>query len=157
MKYLFRNEMLTAAFSPRMEEYARRVGRVGQMKLVVFALDSIHIAIHVPSNHDTLKRTFSSKISHNGVVFNVVASPDSMPCWASCLGASVSPANTDERQAWLSMHLNSQGLTGGFLDFLTGPHTTPAPNQVQVLRYDFFVVLLIDKGYRGYGRQPAGP
>ena len=118
MKYLFRNEMLTAAFSPRMHEYARRVGRVGEMKLVVFALDSIHIAIQVPSNHDTLKRTFSSKISHNGVVFNVVASPDSMPCWASCLGASVSPANTDERQAWLSMHLNSQGLTGGFLTSL---------------------------------------
>ena len=58
--------MLTAAFTPRMEEYARRVGRVGQMHLVVFAIDSLHLGVHTPSNHDCLKRTFSSKIYRLG-------------------------------------------------------------------------------------------
>ena len=59
--------MLAAAYSERMEAYARRVGRVGEMKLVVMSMDSIHIAIQTPANHDTLKRTFSSKIGGNGV------------------------------------------------------------------------------------------
>ena len=146
--------MLAAAYSERMEAYARRVGRVGEMKLVVMSMDSIHIAIQTPANHDTLKRTFSSKIGGNGVVFHAVAGADSMPLWTGCLGASVSPANTDERQAWLALHLNSQGMTGGLLDFLTGPMTNPGPNGASF--YDFFTVLLVDKGYREYGRQPAG-
>ena len=146
--------MLTGTLTERMEEYARQVGRVGQIKLVVFAIDSVHIGIQTPSNHDTLKRTYSSKIGGNGVVFTVISSPDSMPCWTSCLSASISPANTDERQAWLNMHLNSRGLTGGLLDFLTGPMTNPGPNGVPF--HDFFTVLYMDKGYRGYGRRPAG-
>ena len=55
--------MLTASFTPRMKAYERRVGRVDDMKLVVFAIDSLHLGVQTPSNHDTLKRTFSSKIS----------------------------------------------------------------------------------------------
>ena len=61
--------MLTATFTGRMEAYARQVGRVGQMKLVVLAMDSLHIGIQTPSNHDSLKRTYSSKISSNGVIY----------------------------------------------------------------------------------------
>ena len=147
--------MLTAAFTERMEAYARRVGRVGQMKLVVLAMDSLHIGIQTPSNHDSLKRTYSSKISSNGVVCTVIASPDSLPCWIGCLAASISPANTDERLASLYLRLNNQGLlTGGLLDFLTGPLTNQGPNQVAY--HDFFTILLMDKGYRGYGRHAAG-
>ena len=143
--------MLTAAFTERMDAYARRVGRVGQMKLVVLAMDSLTIGIQTPSNHDSLKRTYSSKISSNGVVCTVISSPDSLPVWVGCLAASVSPANTDERLASLYLH---QGLDGGLLDFLTGPLTNLGPNQVAF--HDFFTIILMDKGYRGYGRQPAG-
>ena len=146
--------MLTAAFTPRMEEYARRVGRVGQMHLVVFAIDSLHHGVHTPSNHDCLKRTFSSKISQSGVVTTVIASPDAMPCWIGPLAASVSPSNTDERIGEMLFHLNNQGHRGGILDFLRGPLTPPRPNRVPFR--NFFVVLLADKGYRGYGRAPPG-
>ena len=141
--------MLTAAFTERMEAYARRVGRVGQMKLVVLAMDSLHIGIQTPSNHDSLKRTYSSKLSSNGVVCTVIASPDSLPCWIGCLAASISPANTDERLASLYLRLNNQGLLiGGLLDFLTGPLTNQGPHQAAY--HDFFTILLMDKGYRGY-------
>ena len=98
--------MLTAAFTERMNAYARRVGRVGQMKLVVLGIDSLHIGIQTPSNHDSLKRTYSSKISSNGVVCTVISSPDSLPVWIGCLAASVSPANTDERLASLYLALH---------------------------------------------------
>ena len=124
------------------------------MKLVVLAMDSLHIGIQTPSNHDSLKRTYSSKISSNGVVFTVIASPDSLPCWIGCLAASVSPANTDERLASLYLRLNNQGLNGGLLDFLTGPSTNQGPNQVAF--HDFYAILLKDKGYKGYGRHAAG-
>ena len=144
--------MLTAVFTPRMEAYARRVGRVGQMRLCVLAMDSLHLGIDTPTNHDCLKRTYSSKISRSGVVTSVIASPDAMPKWIGCLAASVSPANTDERLGEMYLHLNSQGLNGGLLDFLIGPLTHQGPNA----HHDFFTVLLIDKGYRPYGRQPAG-
>ena len=146
--------MLTAAFTPRMEEYARQVGRVGMMKLTVFAIDSVHLEVQTPGNHDCLKRTYSSKISGSGVVCTVIASPDSMPCWIGCLAASVSPANTDERLGELYLRLNSQGVNGGLLDFLTGPLTDQG--QPHIAFHDFFTILLMDKGYRGYGRQPAG-
>ena len=115
--------MLTAAFTPRMKAYERRVGKVDEMKLVVLGVDSLHLGVQTPSNHDTLKRTFSSKISRSGVVSTVIASPDYMPVWIGCLAASVSPANTDERLGELHMRLNSEGLKGGLLDFLTGPLT----------------------------------
>ena len=123
------------------------------MKLVVLAIDSLHLGVQTPSNHDTLKRTFSSKISRSGVVCTVVSSSDAMPCWIGCLAASVSPANTDERLGELYMRLNSQGLNGGLLDLLTGP-TTQGQNQNAF--HDFFTILLMDKGYRGYGRHVAG-
>ena len=145
--------MLTAAFTPRMRAYERRVGRIDEMKLVVLAIDSLHLGVQTPSNHDTLKRTFSSKISRSGVVCTVVSSSDAMPCWIGCLAASVSPANTDERLGELYMRLNSQGLNGGLLDLLTGP-TTQGQNQIAF--HDFFTILLMDKGYRGYGRHVAG-
>ena len=145
--------MLTAAFTPRMRAYERRVGRIDEMKLVVLAIDSLHLGVQTPSNHDTLKRTFSSKISRSGVVCTVVSSSDAMPCWIGCLAASVSPANTDERLGELYMCLNSQGLNGGLLDLLTGLTTQ---GQNQIASHDFFTVLLMDKSYRGYGRHVAG-
>ena len=134
--------MLTAAFTPRMKAYERRVGKVDEMKLVVLGVDSLHLGVQTPSNHDTLKRTFSSKISRSGVVSTVIASPDYMPVWIGCLAASVSPANTDERSEELYIRLSSQGLNEGLLDFQAEPH-------------DFFIILLMDKGYRGYGRHVA--
>ena len=143
--------MLTASFTPRMKAYERRVGRVDEMKLVVFAIDSLHLGVQTPSNHDTLKRTFSSKISRSGVVSTVIASPDSMPVWVGCLAASVSPANTDERLGDLYIR---QGLNGGLLAFLTGPLTDQGQNHIAF--HDFFIILLMDKGYRGYGRHVAG-
>ena len=145
--------MLTAAFSDRLLGYAARVGRPpGDFKLVVFSIDSMHVAIQTPTNHDTLKRTFSSKIGSNAVVCTVISTPDAMPCWFGCLAASVSPANTDERLASMYMRLNSQGLPGGLLDFLTGPST----NRGQVDFHDFFTVLLMDRGFKPYGRLAAG-
>ena len=136
--------MLTASFSARLDAYAGRVGRQpGEIKLVVFSIDSLHLAIQTPSNHDSLKRTFNSKIGSNAVVCTVISTPDSLPCWFGCLAASVSPANTDERLASMYLRLNSQGLPGGLLDFLTG-----LP--------DFCIVLLADRGFRPYGRHVAG-
>ena len=147
--------MLTACFSDRLLEYARRVGRPpGVMKLVVFAIDSMHVAIQTPSNHDSLKRTFSSKIGCNAVVCTVISSTDALPCWFGCLAASVSPANTDERLASMYLRLNGQGLPGGLLDFLTGPLTNHGPPQVNF--HDFFTVLLMDRGFKTYGRHAAG-
>ena len=147
--------MLTAAFTPRLDAYAGRVGRLpGEIKLVVFAIDSLHVAIQTPSNHDSLKRTFSSKIGGNAVVCTVISGADSLPCWFGCLAASVSPANTDERLASMYLRLNSDGLPGGLLDFLTGPHTNRGPQQVDF--HDFFTILLMDRGFKPYGRHAAG-
>ena len=147
--------MLTAAFTARLDAYAARVGRLpGDVKLVVFSIDSLHLAIQTPSNHDSLKRTFSSKIGSNAVVCTVISTPDSLPCWFGCLAASVSPANTDERLASMYLRLNSQGLPGGLLDFLTGPLTNHGPPQVNF--HDFFTVLLMDRGFKTYGRHAAG-
>ena len=152
-----RNETLHAVFYDRMEAYGRRVGRPGQMKLVVFSIDSVHVAIQTPGNHDTLKRTYSSKIGHNAVVCTVIASADSLPCWMGCLSASVSPSNTDERLASLFLRLNGQGnIVGGLLDFLTGPVKDQGLDPGQVPFHDFYTVLLMDKGYKTYGRQAAG-
>ena len=72
----------------------------------------------------------------------------------TCLAASVSPANTDERLASMYLRLNSQGLPGGLLDFLTGPLTNRGPQQVDF--HDFFTILLMDRGYKPYGRHAAG-
>ena len=141
-----RNETLSAVFMGRLQAYERRVGRQGEMKLVVLALDSNHLSVQTPSNHDALKRTYSSKVGHNAVVCQAIASPDGMPCWMGCLSASTSPSNTDERQANLFFRLNAQGnLVGGLADFLTGP-----------MEADFFTVLLMDKGYKTYGRGAVG-
>ena len=149
--------MLAAVFHDRVEAYERRTGRQGRMKLVVYAIDSIHVAIQTPSNHDALKRTFSSKIHSNAVVCSVIASADAMPCWMGCLSASVSPANTDERLASNFLHLNSHGnLVGGLLDFLTGPLKEQGLGPGEHPFPDFFTVLLMDKGYKPYGRLAAG-
>ena len=136
--------MLTAAFTPRLVAYANRVGRPpGDFKLIVYSIDSLHVGTQTPSDHDSLKRTFSSKIGKNAVVATVISTPDALPVWFGCLAASVSPANTDERLASMYLRLNSQGLPGGLLDFLTG-----LP--------DFCIVLLADRGFRPYGRHVAG-
>ena len=142
--------MLTAAFSSRLVAFAGQVGRPpGDFKLVVFAIDSLHLATQTPGNHDTLKRTFSSKIGKNVVVCTLISSPDALPCWVGCLAGSVSPANTDERLASTFLRLNSQGLPGGLLDFLTGPLSTRG-------FHDFFTILMADRGYKPYGRHAAG-
>ena len=52
------------------------------------------------------------------------------------------------------LRLNSQGLPGGLLDFLTGPLTNRGPQQVDF--HDFFTILLMDRGYKPYGRHAAG-
>ena len=110
--------MLTAAFSSRLVAFAGQVGRPpGDFKLVVFAIDSLHLATQTPGNHDTLKRTFSSKIGKNAVVCTLISSPDALPCWVGCLAGSVSPANTDERLASTFLRPNSQTVNQGRRSF----------------------------------------
>lgn len=88
--------MLTAAFSSRLVAFAGQVGRPpGDFKLVVFAIDSLHLATQTPGNHDTL-----------------ISSPDALPCWVGCLAGSVSPGG-------LLDFLTGPLSTRGFHDFFT--------------------------------------
>ena len=100
---------------------------------------------------------FSGKIGKCGLLSTALCSPDGLPKYVTNIASSSSPTCTDERIIATLMDLEDPAnpvLTGGVRSFLTGPTIQP-PGQQQAPYHDFFTVLILDLGYRSYGRLPV--
>jgi hypothetical protein len=153
-----RSEMLYAVFSPLRDAYAIRVGlNPADVKLAVVCLDGLHCAVQKSSSHEHFRRLHSGKLKKNGVVIQGIASLDAKPQFIGCMTASISPANTDERIAAGLYQMNANGShTGGLRDWLMGPMKFLNLRPGQVPYYDFFIMVLLDRGYKVFGNLPAG-
>ena len=135
-----------------MQHYEQQNNIVGQMKLVIFALDSVTIATQQLSEHQHGKKNFSTKVGKCGVISTCIVSLDGMPKYITNMASSSSPSCTDERIMAKLMALEDPPnplIAGGLRSFLTGPVLNHAQHGVY---HDFFTVLIPDLGYKPWGR-----
>ena len=147
-----RNPSLHRAYLPAMQHYEQQNNQRGQMKLVIYALDSVTIATQQLSEHQHGKKNFSTKVGKCGVISTCIVSLDGMPKYITNMASSSSPSCTDERIMAKLMALEDPPnplIAGGLRSFLTGPVLNHAQHGVY---HDFFTVLIPDLGYKPWGR-----